>query len=77
MEKKKLISLLNLTCNDFDKLKSILGQKKIIIGNERMTEKNLESSKGKININCLDEKTGETFTIKCYNNNVKLTKFNL
>lgn len=77
MEKKKLISLLNLTCNDFDRLKSILEQKKIIIGNERMTEKNLESSKGKINIDCLDTATDENFTIKCYNNNGKLTKFKI
>lgn len=77
MEKKKLISLLNLSCSNFDNLTSILTQKNIIIGNKRMTEKDLKNSKGEINIDCLDAKTEENFTIKCYNNNGKLTKFKL
>lgn len=77
MEKKRLISLLNLSCNNFDSLTSILNQKNIIIGNKRMTEKDLKSSKGEIHIDCLNSATEETFTIKCYNNNGKLSKFKL
>lgn len=77
MEKKKIISLLNLSCNNFDSLTSILNQKNIIIGNKRMTEKELKNSKGEIHIDCLDTTTEETFTIKCYNNNGKLNKFKL
>lgn len=77
MKKKRLISLLNLSCNDFDSLTSILNQKKIIICNKRMTEKDLKNSKGEIYIDCLYTTTEETLTIKCYNSNGKLSKFKL
>lgn len=57
MNKKRLKSLLNLSCRNMSDLETILRQQNMIIYNKRLKEKELENSKGVVIVQALDERT--------------------
>lgn len=77
MDKKKLKSLLNLSCRNMSDLETILSQQGIIIYNKRLKEKELKSSKGMVMIQALNQATEEEIQISCENEYGILKKFKI
>lgn len=77
MDKKKLKSLLNLSCRNMSNLETILSQQGIIIYNKRLKEKELKTSKGMVMIQALNQATEEEIKISCKNEYGILKKFEI
>lgn len=77
MDKKKLKSLLNLSCRNMSDLETILSQQGIIIYNKRLQEKELKTSKGMVMIQALNQATEEEIKISCKNEHGILKKFEI
>lgn len=76
MDKKKLKSLLNLSCRNMSNLETILSQQGIIIYN-KLKEKELKTSKGMVMIQALNQATEEEIKISCKNEYGILKKFEI